>query len=69
MHLIITFGYFGDIFFQSSIKRLKEEKKFDEVDYVIAFPQVYRLLSNNPYINKVILTTPPLRILMLTKIF
>jgi hypothetical protein len=52
--LIITFGYFGDIFFQSSIaKKLKEEKKFDEIEYVIAFPQIYRLLSNNPYIDKV----------------
>lgn len=58
--LIITYGFFGDIFFQSSIaKKLKEEKKFDVVDYVIAFPQIYRLLSNNPYIDKVILVRPP----------
>jgi hypothetical protein len=57
--LIITYGFFGDIFFQSSIARkLKEEKKFDVVDYVVAFPQIYRLLSNNPYIDKVILVRP-----------
>ena len=58
--LIITYGYFGDIFFQSSIaKKLKEESRFDVVDYAIGFPQVYRLLQNNPYINNVFLTNTP----------
>ena len=58
--LIITFGFFGDVFFQSSIaKKLKEEERFDEVHYLIGFPQVHRLMLNNPYIDKVLLTASP----------
>jgi hypothetical protein len=50
--LIVTHGFFGDIAFASSIARkFKEEKQFDQVDYLIGFPQMQRLLENNPYIN------------------
>jgi hypothetical protein len=58
--LIVTYGFFGDVFFQSSIARkLKEEKKYDWVEYVISFPQVHRMLLNNPYIDTVTLSFPP----------
>jgi len=58
--LIITYGYFGDIFFQTSIaKKLKEEHRFDRVDYLIGFPQILRLIKNNPYIDNVYLTNDP----------
>ena len=44
--LIVTYGYFGDIFFQTSIaKKLKKENRFDQVDYLIGFPQIFRLLQ------------------------
>jgi hypothetical protein len=50
--LIVTYGFFGDIAFASSIaKKLKEENQFDKVDYLIGFPQMQRLLENNPYID------------------
>jgi len=58
--LIVTYGYFGDIFFQTSIaKKLKKENRFDQVDYLIGFPQIFRLLKNNPYIDNVLLTNSP----------
>ena len=58
--LIVTFGFFGDIFFQSSIARkLKEENQFDIVDFVIGFPQINRLIKNNPFIDNVFISDPP----------
>lgn len=58
--LIITHGFFGDIIFASSIaKKLKEESQFDEVDYLIGFPQMERLMQNNPYINNVYVSNYP----------
>jgi len=52
--LIITYGFFGDIIFASSIAdKFKQEKQFDEVDYLIGFPQMERLLQNNPNISNV----------------
>jgi hypothetical protein len=48
--LIITYGYFGDIIFASS---LAKKLSYNQIDYLIGFPQVQRLLQNNPYINKV----------------
>lgn len=54
--LIKTFGFIGDIFFQSSVaKKLKEERQFEQVDYVIGFPQVAQALTRNPYIDNVYL--------------
>jgi hypothetical protein len=53
----MTHGFFGDIIFASSIaKKLKEEKQFTNIDYVIGFPQLEILLSNNPYIDNVFIT-------------
>lgn len=52
--LIITHGFFGDILFASSIaKKLKDENQFGIVDYLIGFPQMKRLMENNPYIDSV----------------
>jgi hypothetical protein len=53
-YLIITNGFFGDIIFSSSIaEKIKEENKLCSIEYLIGFPQVKRLLQNNPYIDKV----------------
>lgn len=58
--LIKTHGFIGDILFQSSIaKKLKEEKQFDQIDYVIGFPQIAQALMRNPYIDDVFLTNEP----------
>jgi hypothetical protein len=55
--LIVCHGYFGDHLFASSIaKKLKDQKSFDEVDYLIGFPQIKPFLELNPYINRVIFT-------------
>jgi len=59
--LIVTHGFFGDIIFASSIaKKLKQEHQFLNVDYLIGFPQVARLLKNNPHINNVYVSEIPL---------
>lgn len=58
--LIITYGFFGDIAFASSIaKKLKEESQFQIIDYLIGFKQMERLLQNNPYIDTVYVTSSP----------
>jgi hypothetical protein len=58
--LIITYGFFGDIAFASSIaKKLKDETQFEIVDYLIGFPQMQRLLQNNPFINDVYVSDFP----------
>lgn len=58
--LIVTYGYFGDIAFASSIaKKLIEEDQYGYVDYLIGFPQMKRLLDNNPYIRKVYVSDYP----------
>jgi len=56
--LIICHGYFGDHLFANSIaERLIQEKQFDQVDYVIGFPQVKPFFDRNPFVTNVILTT------------
>ena len=45
-YLIITCGFFGDIIFASS---LAEKLKCNQIDYLIGFPQMQRLIQNNPY--------------------
>lgn len=58
--LIVTHGFFGDIGFASSIaKKLKDENQFEQVDYLIGFPQMQRLLQNNPYIDHVYISEYP----------
>jgi len=56
--LIKTYGFIGDILFASSIaKKLKEQHGHDcIVDYCIGFPQPYKLLKNNPWIDNVYLS-------------
>lgn len=55
--LITTYGYFGDIIFSTSIaKKLKDENKYDVIDFLIGFPQVKELVSNNPYIDNVFIS-------------
>lgn len=52
--LVVTFGFFGDIAFASSIaKKLKQENQFDTVDYLIGFPQMETIIKNDPYIDRV----------------
>lgn len=54
--LIKTYGFIGDILFASSIaEKLKQENECI-VDYCIGFPQPYKLLKNNPYIDNVFLS-------------
>ena len=56
--LIKTYGFIGDILFASSIaQKLKEQYGNDcIVDYCIGFPQPYKLLKNNPWIDNVYLS-------------
>lgn len=56
--LVVTRGFFGDILFATSLAE-KLKKQFDKVDYLIGFPQVKRLVQNNPYIDRVYLPTTP----------
>jgi len=58
--LVVTHGFFGDITFASSIaERLKYENKFDQIDYLIGFPQMKSLLENNPHIYNVFVSRTP----------
>lgn len=52
--LLVSHGFLGDNLFISSVaKKLIEEKQFENVDFMTGFPQVYELLSANPYIRNV----------------
>lgn len=58
--LVVTCGFFGDIIFATSLaEKLKEERGFKEVDYLIGFPQVLRLVQNNPHIDAVHVSDSP----------
>jgi len=60
--LIKTYGYFGDILFASSIaKSLKTHTQYGvtHVDFLIGFPQLHELMSNNPYIDRVWVSDHP----------
>lgn len=56
--LIITCGFFGDIVFASSLAE-KLQTQYDEVDYLIGFPQMQRLVFNNPFIANVFVSPIP----------
>jgi hypothetical protein len=56
--LIVTCGFFGDIMFASSLAK-KLKSKYDEIDYLIGFPQMQRLMQNNPYIRTVYVSQHP----------
>ena len=56
--LVITYGFFGDIAFASGLaEELKQQ--YDEVNYVIGFPQMKSLLENNPNIDNVYVPASP----------
>jgi hypothetical protein len=56
----VTCGYFGDIVFTTSIaEKLKTESPGIIIDYLIGFPQMERLLYNDPYIDSVYVSNPP----------
>lgn len=68
-YLIITCGYFGDIAFATSIaEKLKADPTVTRVDYLIGFPQMQRLLNNDPFIDSVYVSNPPSPYPNLTKI-
>ena len=56
--LVITHGYFGDIAFASSLAEFLK-KEYDVVDYLIGFPQMRKLINNNPFIDKVYVPPQP----------
>lgn len=56
--LIITCGFFGDIMFASSLAE-KLQPQYDQIDYLIGFPQMQRLISNNPFITNVFISPTP----------
>ena len=53
--LVVTNGFFGDIMFASS---LAEKLPYDNVDYLIGFPQMQTLIRNNPFIREVYVGVP-----------
>jgi ADP-heptose:LPS heptosyltransferase len=58
--LVVTCGFFGDILFATSLaEKLKHERGFEEVDYLIGFPQLLRLVQNNPHIDTVYVSDSP----------
>jgi len=56
--LVITFGFFGDIIFATSLAE-KLKKEYSTVDYLIGFPQVAQLVQNNPSIDNVFVSEYP----------
>lgn len=59
-YLVVTCGYFGDIAFATSIaEKLKSGQSDIQVDYLIGFPQMERLLCNDPFIDTVYVSNPP----------
>lgn len=56
--LIVCHGYFGDHLFANSIaEHLITEKQFDNVDYVLGFPQVLPFFERNPFVRRAITTS------------
>ena len=56
--LIITCGFFGDIIFASSLAE-KLHSQYNQIDYLIGFPQIQRLISNNPFITNTFVSPIP----------
>jgi hypothetical protein len=57
--LIKAVGFIGDNLFGSSVaKKLKEQYTDCIVDYQLSIIQPFELITNNPYIDNVFLTTP-----------
>jgi hypothetical protein len=57
--LVITFGFFGDIIFATSLAKKLKDLGYIQVDYLIGFPQVFSLVQNNPDIDNVFTSIYP----------
>lgn len=57
--LVVTFGFFGDILFSTSLAKKLKKSGFAKVDYLIGFPQVAQLVENNPFIDQVFISKYP----------
>lgn len=57
--LVVTFGFFGDIIFATSLAEKLKEQGYSQVDYLIGFPQVAQLVQNNPNIDNVFISKHP----------
>jgi hypothetical protein len=57
--LVVTFGFFGDIIFATSLAEKLKEEGYSQVDYLIGFPQVAQLVKNNPFIDQVFTSQIP----------
>jgi hypothetical protein len=56
--LVITCGYFGDIMFSTSLAP-KLANQYNQVDYLIGFPQMKTLLENDSSIHNVFVSDAP----------
>jgi|694.fasta_scaffold06644_24 hypothetical protein len=57
--LVVTFGFFGDIIFATSLAEKLKGEGYSQVDYLIGFPQVAQLVENNPFIDRVFISQIP----------
>jgi hypothetical protein len=57
--LVVTFGFFGDIIFATSLAEKLKGEGYSQVDYLIGFPQVAQLVENNPFIDEVFISQIP----------
>lgn len=57
--LVITYGFFGDIMFATSLAEKLKGTGYTSVDYLIGFPQMAQLVSNNPYIDNTYISEYP----------
>jgi len=56
--LVITYGFFGDIAFSSALASFLASE-YSQVDYLIGFPQMRKLIMNNPFIKNVYVPSSP----------
>ena len=58
--LIKPYGFMGDsLFAASAARKLKEEGQFEVVDLVTGFQQIKDLLTNDPWIDNIIILSAP----------
>lgn len=57
--LVSTYGFFGDIMFATSLAEKLKAAGYTSVDYLIGFPQMAQLVSNNPYIDNTFVSEYP----------
>ena len=56
--LVVTYGFFGDIMFATSLAETLSTQ-YTQVDYLIGFPHMQQLVANNPFINRVFVSSIP----------